>query len=197
MVFMQTQTPKTYYTPEEYLQLEETSESKNEYRDGEIVSMPAGTTNHNEIAGNFYANFKLTMRGKNYKIYMGDVKLWIQRYRIYTYPDVMVISGKPIYEGNGTTQVTNPSIIVQVLSNSTQNYDRTNKFRFYRSIPELQEYIMIDQYEYLVEQFTKNANGQWVLTEYESVDAILSLQSIDFQISFSDIYEGVSLETEE
>ncbi|OYD96042.1 hypothetical protein CDG77_09550 [Nostoc sp. 'Peltigera membranacea cyanobiont' 213] len=194
---MQTQTPKTYYTPEEYLQLEETSESKNEYRDGEIVSMPGGTTNHNEIAGNFYANFKLTMRGKNYKIYMGDVKLWIQRYRIYTYPDVMVISGKPIYEGNGTTQVTNPSIIVEVLSNSTQNYDRTNKFRFYRSIPELQEYIMIDQYEYLVEQFNKNANGQWVLTEYESVDAILSLQSIDFQISFSDIYQGVSLETEE
>ncbi|MEH2441695.1 Uma2 family endonuclease [Nostoc sp.] len=194
---MQTQTSKKYYTPEEYLQLEETSESKNEYRDGEIVSMPGGTTNHNEIALNFCTNFKLTMRGKNYKIYMGDVKLWIQRYRIYTYPDVMVISGKPIYEGNGTTQVTNPSIIVEVLSNSTQNYDRTNKFRFYRSIPELQEYIMIDQYEYLVEQFTKNANGQWVLTEYESVDAVLSLQSIDFQIPFSDIYEGVNLETEE
>lgn len=194
---MQTQTPKKSYSPEEYLQLEETSESKNEYRDGEIIPMAGGTTNHNEIAGNFYANFKFTMRGKNYKIYMGDVKLWIQRYRIYTYPDVMVISGKPIYEGFGTTQVTNPSIIVEVLSNSTQNYDRTNKFRFYRSIPELQEYIMIDQYEYLVEQFTKNANGQWVLTEYESVDAVLSLQSIDFKISFSDIYEGVNLDTEE
>lgn len=193
---METQTQNKYYTPEEYLLLEETSESKNEYRDGEIVSMPGGTTNHNEIALNFCTNFKFTMRGKNYKIYMGDVKLWIQRYRIYTYPDVMVISGKPIYEGNGTTQVTNPSIIVEVLSNSTQNYDRTNKFRFYRSIPELQEYIMIDQYEYLVEQFTKNANGQWVLTEYESVDAVLSLQSIDFQISFSDIYEGVNLEIE-
>ncbi|MEH2072960.1 MAG: Uma2 family endonuclease [Nostoc sp.] len=194
---MQIQTQKKYYTPEEYLQLEETSESKNEYRDGEIVSIAGNTTNHNEIAGNFYANFKLTIRGKDYKIYMSDVKLWIQRYRIYTYPDVMVISGKPIYEGNGTTQVTNPSIIVEVLSNSTQNYDRTNKFRFYRSIPELQEYIMIDQYEYLVEQFTKNVNGQWVLTEYESVDAVLSLQSIDFKIPFSDIYEGVNLETEE
>lgn len=194
---MQTQTPKKFSSPEEYLQLEETSESKNEYRDGEIIPMAGGTTNHNEIVGNFYANFKFTMRGKNYKIYMGDVKLWIQRYRIYTYPDVMVISGKPIYEGNGTTQVTNPSIIVEVLSNSTQNYDRTNKFRFYRSISELQEYIMIDQYEYLVEQFTKNADGQWVLTEYESVDAVLSLQSIDFQISFSDIYQGVNFEIEE
>jgi Uma2 family endonuclease len=193
---MQTQTPKKSYSPEEYLQLEETSESKNEYRDGKIIPMAGGTTNHNEIALNFCTNFKFTMRGKNYKIYMGDVKLWIQRYRIYTYPDVMVISGKPIYEGNGTTQVTNPSIIVEVLSNSTQNYDRTNKFRFYRSIPELQEYIMIDQYEYLVEQFTKNADGQWVLTEYESVDAVLSLKSIDFQISFSDIYQEVNFEIE-
>lgn len=91
MFFMETQTHKKYYTPEEYLQLEETSESKNEYRDGEIASMPGGTTNHNEIALNFCTNFKFTMRGKDYKIYMGDVKLWIQRYRIYTYPDVMVI----------------------------------------------------------------------------------------------------------
>ncbi|MEH2458754.1 Uma2 family endonuclease [Nostoc sp.] len=194
---MQTQTPKKSYSPEEYLQLEEISESKNEYRDGEIIPMAGGTTNHNEIAGNFYANFKFTMRGKNYKIYMGDVKLWIQRYRIYTYPDVIVIQGEPIYEGTGTTTVTNPIMIVEVLSKSTENHDRTNKFRFYRSIATLKEYIMINQYEYLVEQFNKNAEGQWVLTEYESVDAVLSLKSIGFQISFSDIYQGVNFEIEE
>ncbi|MCC5628883.1 Uma2 family endonuclease [Nostoc sphaeroides CHAB 2801] len=194
---MQTQTPKKSYSPEEYLQLEETSECKNEYRDGEIIPMAGGTTNHNEIAGNFYANFKFTMRGKNYKIYMGDVKLWIQRYRIYTYPDVMVIQGEPIYEGTGTTTVTNPIMIVEVLSKSTENHDRTNKFRFYRSIATLKEYIMINQYEYLVEQFNKNAEGQWVLTEYESVDAVLSLKSIGFQISFSDIYQEVSFEIQE
>jgi Uma2 family endonuclease len=191
---MQTQTQKKYYTPEEYLQLEETSESKNEYRDGEIVHIAGGTTNHNEIALNFCSNFKLTMRGKNYKIYIADVKLWIQRYRIYTYPDVMVIQGEPIYEGNSTTKVTNPLMIVEVLSNSTENHDRTNKFRFYRSIPTLKEYIIINQYEYLVEQFNKNDDGQWVLTEYESVDAVLSIKSIDFEINFSDIYEGVNFE---
>ncbi len=95
------------------------------------------------------------MRGKNYKIHMGDVKFWIPRYRIYAYPDVMVIQGKPIYEGNGTTKVTNPLMIVEVLSNSTENHDKTNQFRFYRSLPELQEYIIINQYEYLVGQFNK------------------------------------------
>ncbi|RUR87037.1 Uma2 family endonuclease [Chlorogloeopsis fritschii PCC 9212] len=197
---MQTQTPKTYYTPEEYLQLEEKSEFKNEYRDGEIVPMTGGTTNHNEIALNFCTTFKFTMRGKNYKIYMGDVRLWILRYRIYTYPDVMVIQGEPIYEVTGTTTVTNPLMIGEVLSKSTENYDRTNKFRFYRSIPTLKEYIMIDQNEYLVEQFVKNSESQWIFTEYESAesaDALLSLKSIDFQIPFSDIYEGVKVEVGE
>ncbi len=194
---MQTHTQKRYYSPEEYLASEENSEFKNEYLDGEIVPMPGGTTNHNEIAGNFYANFKLGTKGKNYKIYMSDVKLWLSRYRIYTYPDVMVISGTPVYEGSGTTIVTNPSMILEVLSDSTKKHDRTNKFRMYRTIPELTEYIMVDQYEYHVEQFTKNTDGQWVLSEYESENAVLSLKSIDFQIPFGDIYEGVEFDVSE
>ncbi|MDB9437403.1 Uma2 family endonuclease [Dolichospermum lemmermannii CS-548] len=191
---MQIQTSSKYYTPEEYLELEEKSEFKNEYIDGEIIHIAGGTTNHNEISGNFYLHFKLKMRNQNYKIYMGDVKLWLQRYQIYTYPDIMVIQGEPIYQGTGTTQVTNPLMIVEVLSKSTINYDKTDKFRFYRSLPELKEYIMINQYEYFIEQFAKNAEGQWVLTEYESVNDILSLKSIDFQIPFSDIYEGVNFQ---
>ena len=191
---MQIQTQKRQYTPEEYLQLEEISEYKNEYLDGEIVPMAGGTTNHNEIAGNFYANFKFRMRGKNYKIYMGDVKLSIPRYRIYTYPDVMIIPGEPIYEGTGTTTVTNPLIIAEVLSKSTETYDKISKFRYYRSLPTFQEYIMIDQYEYFVEQFHQNNDGQWVLTEYETKDAVLSLQTIDFQISLNDIYEGLNFD---
>jgi Uma2 family endonuclease len=194
---MQTQTQKRHYTPDEYLQLEETAEFKNEYRNGEIIPMAGGTTNHNEIALNFCTNFKLTMRGKNYKIYMGDVKLWLPRYQIYTYPDVMIIQDKPIYQGTGNTTVTNPLIIVEVLSNSTKNYDKTDKFRFYRSLPELQQYIMIDQYEYFVEQFEKNAQSQWVLTEYESVNDILSLKSIDFQIPLNEIYENINFELEQ
>lgn len=189
---MQISTPKRYYSPEEYLQLEETAEFKNEYLDGEIVPMAGGTTNHNEIAGNFYANFKMKMQGKNYKIYMGDVKLSIPRYRIYTYPDLMIISPEPIYEGTGSTIVTNPLMIVEVLSKSTETYDKSRKFRYYRSIPTFQEYVMIDQYEYFVEQFHQNQDGQWVLTEYETPDAVLSLKTLNFKISLSDIYAGVN-----
>lgn len=188
---MQTQTEKRYYTPEEYLQLEEIAESKSEYRDGEILPMTGGTTNHNEIAGNFYANFKFKNKGQNYKIYIGDVKLWIPRYHLYTYPDVMVIKGAPVYQGSANTIVTNPLIIVEVLSTSTKSYDRTDKFRFYRSIPDLKEYIMVEQNEYYIEQYAKNTEGQWVLTEYDSEQAILSLQSIEFQLPLIDIYESI------
>lgn len=123
---MQTQT--RYYTPEEYLELEEKAEFKNEYRDGEIVAMTGGTTNHNEIAGNLYAHLKFGLRSKNYRVYIGDVRVWIPRYRQYTYPDVMVIEGEPIYTEKGTTTVMNPSLIAEVLSPSTQNYDQGDKF---------------------------------------------------------------------
>ncbi|BAZ29748.1 hypothetical protein NIES4074_21950 [Cylindrospermum sp. NIES-4074] len=188
------QTEKRRYTPEEYLELEETAEYKNEYRDGEIIPMPGVTTNHNKIAGNFYKKFPLTVQGQNYDIYMSDVKLWIPNYRLYTYPDVMVIKGEPIYEGTGTTDITNPLLIVEVLSNSTKNYDKTDKFKYYRSIPYLQEYIMIDQYSFAVEQFAKQSAGEWIFKEYEGENAVLKLHSVDFQITLQDIYQRVNFE---
>lgn len=188
------QTEKRHYTPEEYLELEENAEYKNEYRNGEIIPMTGGTTNHNKIALNFCRKFPLNVQGQNYDIYMGDVKLSIPRYRIYTYPDIIVIKGEPIYEGTGKIIVTNPLLIVEVLSNSTKNYDKTDKFKYYRSIPEFQEYIMIDQYSFAVEQFTKRTAGQWIFQEYEGEDAILKLDSIDLEISLRDIYERVNFE---
>lgn len=191
------QTEKRYYTPEEYLELEEKAEFKSEYRDGEIIPMTGGTTNHNKIAGNFYKKFPLTVQGQAYDIYFGDVRLWIPRYRLYTYPDVMVVKGEPVYEGTSTTTITNPLLIVEVLSNSTKNYDKTDKFKYYRSIPEFLEYIMIDQYNFSVEHFTKKTEGQWLFQEYEGQDAVLVLDCIDFQISFRDIYERVNFELSE
>ncbi|MEH2172868.1 Uma2 family endonuclease [Nostoc sp.] len=182
------------YTPEEYLELEEKAEYKNEYRDGEIIPIIGETTNHNKIAGNFCRKFPLTVQGQDYDIYISDIKVWIALYRLYTYPDIIVIKGKPIYEGTGTTTITNPLLIVEVLSNSTKNYDKTDKFKYYRSIPGFQEYIMIDQYSFAVEQFAKQAEGQWIFKEYKGEDAVLVLDSINFQIALRDIYERVDFE---
>ncbi|MBD0303928.1 MAG: Uma2 family endonuclease [Tolypothrix sp. T3-bin4] len=191
---MQVQTAINYYTPEQYLELEEAADYKSEYRDGEIVPMTGGTTNHNKIALNFAAYLKFALRGQDYDIYIGDVRLWIPRYRQYTYPDVMVIQGEPLYTGTGTTTVMNPLLIVEVLSKSTKNYDQGDKFLYYRSIPEFKEYILIDQTRYHVMQHTKTLDGKWLLTEHESEEAVLELNSIEFQISFSDIYERINFE---
>lgn len=188
------QTEKRRYTPEEYLELEETAEYKNEYKDGEIIPIPEVTTNHNKIAGNFCKKFPLTVQGENYDIYMSDVKLWIPNYRVYTYPDVMVIKGEPIYEGTGTANIINPLLVVEVLSNSTKSYDKTDEFKYYRSIPYLQEYIMIDQYSFAVEQFAKQSGGEWIFKEYEGENAVLKLYSVDFQITLQDIYQRVNFE---
>jgi Uma2 family endonuclease len=196
-MIMQLQTAQRSYTREEYLAREEEAEYKHEYLDGEIMPMTGGTTNHNKIVLNFCRQFPLTIDEQDYDIYMSDVRLWIPEYRIYTYPDIMVVRGEPIYEGKGTTTITNPCLIFEALSNSTQGYDRGDKFKVYRSIPSFQEYLLIDQYSFYAEQFSKNAEGKWVLTEYEGEEAVLSLVSINFEIQFKSLYHKVNFELKE
>ena len=182
---------KKHYSFEEYLVLEETADEKHEYQDGEIVPMTGGTTEHNKITLNFASNLKFALKRKQYDIFIGDVKLWIPTYRQGTYPDVMLIEGESLYYGSGKTTVINPSLIVEVLSKSTQNYDQGDKFFYYRSIPQFQEYILISQDQYYLMQFNKTQEGKWLLSEYVGVDSILSLNSVDFQISFAELYENV------
>lgn len=188
------QTEKRYYTPEEYLALEEAAIDKSEYHDGEIISMTGGTTNHNSIIINLIANLKFGLRGKNYSLFTSDVRLWIPLTRRYVYPDIMVIQGEPVYQENNQTIVTNPLVIIEVLSHSTQDYDRGGKFLAYRSITEVREYILIDQYSYQIEQFAKNSKSKWELTEYDSEDSVLTLESLEFQMPMRDIYEGIKVE---
>lgn len=181
------------YTKEEYLELEEQSTSKNEYANGEIIAMAGGTTNHNKIALNFCRQFPLNIDNKDYELYLGDVRLWIPQYCIYTYPDIMVILDQPVYEGDNQTTVTNPLLIVEILSNSTKNYDRTDKFKYYRSIPTFQEYILVDQYSYAVEQYSKQSSDTWLFKEYNNQEQVLVCASVDFKILLKDIYSKINL----
>ncbi len=194
---MQLQTKKKYYTIEEYLQLEETAEYKNEYRNGEIIPMVGGITNHNKIAGNFYKRFPLTINNQDYEVYIESVRLWLYEHNFYTYPDLMVIKGEPIYHGTGQSNITNPQIIVEVLSKSTQGYDRGEKFQYYRSLKSFQEYILIDQYNYSVEQYIKQSYNQWSLNFYTEETAILKLSCVPWEISLQDLYQRVNFELTE
>jgi Uma2 family endonuclease len=191
------QIQQRYYTPEEYLALEEVAEFKSEYWDGEIVPMAGGSINHNRIVGNVYTYLKFHLRGKKQEPFMSDLRLWIPRYRQYTYPDVLVIQGNPELYNNRIDTITNPLLIVEVLSKSTQKYDHTDKFRFYRSIPEFREYVLINQYEFQIEQYIKTGKGEWLFREYETEDAIINFASIGLEMAIANIYESVDFSQKE
>ncbi len=119
------------------------------------------------------------------------------RYRKGTYPDVMVIAGKPVFHDNLTDEVLNPCLIVEVLSKSTAGYDRGDKFLYYRSIPEFREYLLVSQSEYFIEDYRKTGEGQWLLQEYRGNEAEIALESVKISLVVKDIYEGVNFELAE
>lgn len=187
-------TEQRYFTEEQYLALEETAEDKSEYLDGEIIPMTGGSTNHNRLAGNVYIALNLALPEQEYDVFIGDVRLWVPKVRLYTYPDVMVILGKPDYHNNRTDMITNPQVIVEILSKSTKNYDRGDKFTFYKSIPTLREYILIDQTKIKVEQYSKTENKRWLYCEYDEEDTALVFNSFQLEVPLSAIYKKVNFE---
>jgi Uma2 family endonuclease len=179
------------YSVAEYLELEEKAEFKSEFVAGEIVHMAGASANHNKISLNFCRLFPLSIGEQEYEIFMSDMRVWMPDYNRYTYPDVMVVEGQPIFTDEKQTGITNPCLIVEVLSDSTGDYDRENKFKLYRSIPSFREYILISQNDYAVEQYAKQANGKWILADCIGEDEILKLESINFEISLRDLYKRV------
>jgi Uma2 family endonuclease len=194
---MLVQNKEKFYSPDEYRELEETAEFRNEYRHGEIVQMTGGSINHSQIIGNIYAFLKSALRGKNARPFMSDLRLWIPRYRGGTYPDVMVVEGELVCTEGRKDEILNPVLIVEVLSTSTKDFEREDKFRFYRSIPEFREYVLVNQSEFLVAQYIKTKSNEWLFREYEGESAIVSFASLEVQMSMLDIYELVVFETQE
>ncbi len=189
------QTSQRYFTPEEYLALEETAEYKSEYCDGLIIPMTGASTNHNHISLNMSIALRLALKGLDYNVFMGDVRLWMTKKRIYTYPDVMVIPGKPEYYNNRKDTVINPQVIIEVLSKFTKSYDRSDKFQFYQTLP-FQEYILIDQSRIYVEQYCKLANKRWSYSQYDEEDTALVFNFFQVEVPLADMYEKVDFEAE-
>jgi Uma2 family endonuclease len=185
------------YSPEEYLELEIPSVDKHEYIDGEIRLMTGGMPNHNRIINNLSAALNFAFKGKPYEAFVTDQRLWIPRKRIYTYPDIMVIQGDLQFQEGRKDTLTNPSVIIEVLSKSTQNYDKGDKFTAYRSIPSFQEYILVDQYSIHVEHYVKIQQRKWTFQEYDEGDNTLVFASLPFEIMLTDIYDKVKFEPAE
>ena len=185
------------YTPEEYLEFEVNSEERHEYINGEVICVTGGTPNHNQIAGNFYAGLNFGLKRQPYRVFVSDQRVWIPEKRIYTYPDVVVVQGElQMQEGRKDT-ITNPLMLIEVLSKSTRNYDKDEKFAAYRTIPTFQEYILIDQFKMQVEQYFKTGKNSWTFSEYYELNETVSLNSINFEITLEDIYDKVEFENTE
>ncbi len=179
------------YTIAEYLELDVAATERSEYRNGEIVSITSGTPNHNDIAGNLYILLKTALKGQNYRTFYADQRLWVPEARLYTYPDIAVVPNPLELQSGRTDTIMNPCLIAEVLSKSTQNYDRGEKFLAYRTIPSLREYLLIDQYRIHVEHYLQTAAHQWLFSEYDNPTTNLTLETLDIEIQIADIYETI------
>ncbi|CCI25770.1 conserved hypothetical protein [Microcystis aeruginosa PCC 9809] len=188
---MLTSSPPKTISLEEYRNLETIAEVKHEYHDGEIIEMTGGSINHNSILINLIVLLKLALRGTNYRLQSSDLRLWIPQYNRGLYPDLMIIAGEPLFSDNRNDEILNPCLIIEVLSPSTSGYDRGDKFRYYRSIPQLNQYLLVSQGEILIESYSKTSDNNWLLQEYTPARGIISLDSLGISLNLADIYEGI------
>jgi Uma2 family endonuclease len=185
------QKKQTYYSSEEYLAREEEAEYRSEYYQGEIFAMAGGSANHNRIAGNLYTDLNIAFEGKPCEAFINDVRLLVKKNGLYTYPDVMMVCGKLQFVKGRDDTLTNPIVIIEVLSDSTAGYDRGAKFELYRALKTLQDYILIDQTKVHLEHFHKLKDGRWILQEFEQLEDKLPLESVEVEISLQRIYRNV------
>jgi Uma2 family endonuclease len=193
MAVMQKKRP--IFSLAEYFAQEEQAEQRSEFYEGEIFAMAGGTANHNLITLNVAASLRSALRNKSCKAFMADLRLLVKRRQLYTYPDVMVICGPLQYAPGRNDTVTNPVLIVEVLSPSTEAYDRGKKFEFYRTIDSLKEYVLVDQSRMYVERHRPLGLGRWEMTAFTAPDDVLALESVDVELTLAAIYDGVELES--
>ena len=180
---------------EEYLAMENAALEKHEYYKGEIILRPPCNVTHNIITGNLLGTIAVEAKAKDCQPFNSDLRIHIPSNIFFTYPDISIICGEVITLNNDDWNVLNPSVIIEVLSPSTKNYDRGEKFKLYRDIPTLKEYILADSESIHVEVFRLNENNHWELEEYNSIDDLLYIKVIDEKIPLSEIYEGVKVES--
>ena len=178
------------YSVEEYLYLEDDSAEKHEYHKGEIYLMAGVRADHNIIQMNMIADIGPSLREKSCELFSGDLRVYIEAEELFTYPDLTIVCGEPLFRSDRLTELINPGCIIEILSPSTREYDRGVKFRLYRSQPTFREYILVDSQCVLVEHFTKTEQG-WTSQKYDQLSDILRIGMAGIEISLQDIYSRV------
>jgi Uma2 family endonuclease len=187
--------PEHRYSEEEYLAIERASDTKNEYLDGIIYAMGGASAAHVQIVGNVAGELRSRLRDTPCLVYSTDLRVRVTRDGLYAYPDVLVVCGKPEFVDDELDTLTNPLLIVEVLSDSTKNYDRGEKFERYRSNPGFREYVLIAQDKVHVERYVRQADGTWVLHETNELEEEIELTSVGCRLPVSEIYFKVTFST--
>ncbi len=178
-------------SPVEFLAFERASDEKHEYRDGEIVAMCGARRAHNKISTNVSGLIWQHLKGKECESYTSDMRVWVPKSRLYFYPDIVVVCGEPEFIDDEFDTLTNPLLLIEILSESTESYDRGLKFKNYRSIDSLREYVLISQTSANIEKYVKHGDGFWMLSEASGLDDTITLESIDCPLSLADVYDKV------
>jgi Uma2 family endonuclease len=184
---------KPRHSVQEYLQNERIAVEKHEFRDGEILMMPGGTAKHSLITANIICEIGNRLKGKPCRLYESNLRIGIPRRRIFTYPDASVICGPPQPDPNdpaGETMI-NPRLIIEVLSPTTEAYDRGEKFNGYRDLDSLAEYVLVSQETPRVETFFRQDHGTWLLSPVSGLDSTVKLRSLEIELPLREVFAGV------
>ena len=182
-----------YVTLEQYLEQEERAETPSEYWQGEVFPMIVGGPRHALIIANLFGFVRPAAREKKYLPY-GGARLRVSETGLYTYPDITVVCGPAQYTDDRKGTLTNPKLIFEVLSDSTEDYDRGRKFQRYRSLPSLTEYVAVAQRSAHVEHYLRQSDNRWLITEVEGLHQTIRIETLDCDLPLSAIYEDVEFD---
>ena len=184
-------------TPEQYLEAERKADFKSEYYDGHVWTMAGATYAHVAIIGNLAGELQRGIGGRNCAVLPNDMRVRVSPTGLYTYPDIVVVCGEPRFADERLDTLTNPTLLVEVLSKSTEAHDRGFKFMQYRAVDSLQEYVLVAQTDPRMERFQRGAGGEWVLRDFKGLDSICPLDSVGCQIALSAVYRNIQMPAEE
>jgi Uma2 family endonuclease len=184
---------KTFLTPEQYLEIERKAEFKSEYYQGEMFAMAGAKEAHNLIVANVIGDLHQQLRPRPCRVYPSDMRVRVSPGGLYTYPDVTIVCGEPQFLDEQRDTLLNPNLIVEVLSPSTEAYDRGRKFKHYRSVESINQYLLVSSEQIGAELFTRRPDGSWHLITVSRLEDWLDLQSVGCRLALADVYQKVDL----
>ena len=183
--------PKQRLTPEQYLEIERRADHKSEYHSGEMFALAGVSEPHALIMGNIFAELHQQLKHRPCKVYQSEMRVKVDATGLYTYPDVTVVCGEARFDDNHMDTLLNPTVLIEVLSKSTEAYDRGEKYAHYRRLESVTDYLMVSQHTPRIEQYVRQPDGHWLMTEASGLESFIEIASIDCRLALSDVYDKV------